>query len=49
MTGWNKEIKKQDLVSRGLTQILKKPFSMEQVKDLISQVNVRKVDAGKIA
>ncbi len=49
MTGWNKEIKKQDLASRGLTQVLKKPFTLEQVKDLISQVNVRKVDAGRIA
>ena len=49
MTGWNEEISKQELMSRGLTEILKKPFNIQQVENLLNKSAQRKVDAEKIA
>jgi len=46
MTGWKKEIERKELISRGITQILQKPFTIEQVEELISNLEKRKINAG---
>ncbi len=46
MTGWKNEIERKELISRGITQILQKPFAIEQVEDLIYKLEKRKIGAG---
>ncbi|MCP4582092.1 MAG: GAF domain-containing protein [candidate division Zixibacteria bacterium] len=45
MTGWKKEVEKEELYSRGLTQILKKPFNIDQIHELIVKLDKRKTNA----
>jgi CheY-like chemotaxis protein len=49
MTGWNKEIDRKELVARGLTDLLLKPFTLEQVQELIDSYRKRKADVCSIA
>ncbi|MCD6163258.1 MAG: hybrid sensor histidine kinase/response regulator [candidate division Zixibacteria bacterium] len=41
MTGWQKEIDKEEITSRGLTEVLLKPFKIEQVQQLIQRAIIR--------
>jgi two-component system capsular synthesis sensor histidine kinase RcsC len=45
MTGWKQEIEKEELYSRGISQVLKKPFNIEQIQELIEQLDKRKANA----
>ena len=49
MTGWNKEIDKKELVSRGLTEVLLKPFTIERVYELIDIYMKRKSHVSNFA
>ena len=45
MTGWKKEIERKELTARGITQVLQKPFTIEQVVELINNLEKRIVGA----
>lgn len=49
MTGWNKEIDKKELLSRGLMEILQKPFTIDRVYELIDIYNKRKAHVSNFA
>jgi response regulator of citrate/malate metabolism len=50
MTGWNREIQSSEMLSRGLTDILKKPFTFEDVYKVIEKFEYkRKSGANTIA
>jgi len=48
MTGWQKEIDKKELASRGIMDVLQKPFKIEQVRNLIQEAIARKKDALRV-
>ncbi len=50
MTGWNREIQSSEMLSRGITDILKKPFSLDDVYKIVQKFEYkRKSSANSIA
>jgi len=49
MTGWNKESDRQEIASRGLNTVLLKPFTIDQVNEIINAYKKRKSNVGSFA
>lgn len=45
MTGWDNDMDRKKLASRGLSEFLQKPFNISQVQSLIEKFSERKVNA----